>query len=76
MIDEDLYWKIVQESLEETNDQDEQEAFLISRLRFLQPANIIGFPNLAKVSQANVLVSRNRSAGVGIKQLSILHQTI
>ena len=43
MLDEDLYWKFVQESLEETNDQDEQEAFLISRLQLLQPADIIGF---------------------------------
>ena len=43
MLEEDLYWKIVQESLEETNDQDEQEAFLISRLQLLQPADIIGF---------------------------------
>lgn len=43
MLDEDLYWKIVSESLEKTSNQDEQEQFLIRRLQKLTPTEIIGF---------------------------------
>jgi len=43
MLDEDLYWKIVQESLDNSNDQDEQEQFLIKQLQKLSYKEIIGF---------------------------------
>jgi len=43
MLDEDLYWKIVSESLNHARNQDDQEAFLIRRLQELTPSKIIGF---------------------------------
>jgi hypothetical protein len=43
MLDEDFFWKIVQESLVNSSDQDEQEQFLISRLKKLSSKEIIGF---------------------------------
>lgn len=43
MLDEDLYWQIVAESLEKREDQDEQEQFLIARLQKLSSTQIIGF---------------------------------
>jgi Protein of unknown function (DUF4240) len=43
MLDEDLYWKIVQESLDNSSDQDGQEQFLINRLKKLSSKEIIGF---------------------------------
>ncbi len=43
MLDEDLYWKIVQESISNSSDQDEQEQYLIARLQKLTPVEIIGF---------------------------------
>lgn len=43
MLDENLYWQIVKESLENTEDQEEQEAYLINRLQKLDPKDIIGF---------------------------------
>lgn len=43
MLDEDLYWKIVAEALKKSDDQDEQEQFLIERLKTLSPTEIIGF---------------------------------
>ena len=43
MLDEDLYWKIVSESLSNADDQDDQEQFLIRRLQKLTPTEIVGF---------------------------------
>ena len=43
MLGEDLYWKIVYESLKKTNNQDDQEEYLVSRIQKLLPAEIIGF---------------------------------
>ena len=43
MMDEDLYWKLVANSLENSSSQDEQEAYLIKALEKLSPADIIGF---------------------------------
>lgn len=43
MLEEDVFWKIVQESLEQTKNQDEQLQFLIERLEKLTEAEIIGF---------------------------------
>lgn len=41
-LDEEIYWKIIEDSLE-TNSQDEQEIYLVTRLEKMPPANIIGF---------------------------------
>lgn len=43
MLDEDLYWRIVDESLINSNNQAEQREFLVSRLQDLSTAEIIGF---------------------------------
>jgi len=43
MLNEDLYWQIVDESLKNSEDQDEQEEFLIKRLQKLSPIQIVGF---------------------------------
>jgi hypothetical protein len=43
MLDEDLYWQIVYRSLEETEDQEEQEQFLIKEIGGLTPKQMIGF---------------------------------
>jgi Protein of unknown function (DUF4240) len=43
MLDEDLYWRIVERSLEETEDQDEQEQYLIKEIGKLSPKQMIGF---------------------------------
>lgn len=43
MLDEDIYWRIVSESLDNTDNQDDQEQFLIKRLQKLTPGEIIGF---------------------------------
>jgi hypothetical protein len=43
ILDEDLYWKIVQESLHNSSDQDEQEEFLIKQLQKFSYKEIIGF---------------------------------
>ena len=43
ILDEDLYWKLVEESLKNSIDQDQQEQFLIKRLQKLTPTQIIGF---------------------------------
>jgi Protein of unknown function (DUF4240) len=43
LLDEELFWTIVQESLDATNNQDKQEKFLIKRLQKLSPIEIIGF---------------------------------
>lgn len=43
ILDEDLYWKIVAEGLNNSDDQDSQEQFLIDRLQKLTPTEIVGF---------------------------------
>lgn len=43
MLDEDLYWSIIERSLKNTRSQDEQEEFLIKEIGKLTPKEIIGF---------------------------------
>ncbi len=43
MLDEDLYWTIIQKSLQNTSNQDEQEHYLIKEIIKLTPTQIIGF---------------------------------
>lgn len=43
MLDEDLYWKIIDNSLKNSKNQDEQEEHLISEISKLTPKQMIGF---------------------------------
>lgn len=43
MLDEDLYWSIIDKSLKQTNNQDDQEQLLISEIGKLTPKQMIGF---------------------------------
>lgn len=43
MLNEDLYWKIIDASLKNSSNQDEQEKFLISEISILTPKQMIGF---------------------------------
>jgi hypothetical protein len=43
MLDEDLYWQIINESLLNSNNQDEQQEYLTKHLQNLTPGEIIGF---------------------------------
>lgn len=43
MLDEDLYWAIIDKSLKETKNQDDQEEFLIQEISTLSPKQMIGF---------------------------------
>ena len=43
MMDEQVYWQLVHDSLRETSTQEEQEEYLISRLKVMNPQEIIGF---------------------------------
>lgn len=43
MLDEDLYWTIVDKSLKNTKNQDDQEQFLIKEIGKLTPKQMIGF---------------------------------
>jgi len=43
MLDEDLYWQIINESLLNSNTQEEQQNYLKKRLQTLSPSEIIGF---------------------------------
>lgn len=43
MLNEDLYWQIVADSLENTEDQDDQEEWLVNRIAKLTPVEMIGF---------------------------------
>ncbi|ATL49627.1 polymerase [Chitinophaga caeni] len=43
MLDEDLYWSIIDKSLKSTRNQDEQEQFLIKEIGKLTPKEMIGF---------------------------------
>ena len=43
MLDENLYWNIIDKSLKNTSNQDEQEQFLIKEIERLTPKQMIGF---------------------------------
>jgi len=43
MLDEDLYWSIIDQSLKSTSNQDDQEQFLINEISKLTPKQMIGF---------------------------------
>ncbi|MBN8827077.1 MAG: DUF4240 domain-containing protein [Sphingobacteriia bacterium] len=43
MLNEDYFWKIIDDSLSKTNDQDEQKEYFIKYLKTLTPAEIVGF---------------------------------
>ncbi len=43
MLDEDLYWSIIDKSLKATDNQDDQEQFLINEIGNLTPKQMIGF---------------------------------
>lgn len=43
MLDEDMYWQIIGNSLRNKNGQDEQEQFLIKEIEKLSPKQMIGF---------------------------------
>lgn len=43
MLEENLYWDIIEKSLKNTFDQDQQEAFLINEIGKLTPKQMIGF---------------------------------
>lgn len=43
MLDEDLYWSIIDKSLKNTNKQDDQEEFLIREIGKLIPKEMVGF---------------------------------
>ena len=42
-MDEDRFWKMIAASLDNAEDQDEQEEYLIAQLELLPPADIISF---------------------------------
>lgn len=43
MLDEDLYWTLIDKSLKNTSNQYEQERYLINEIRNLTPKQIVGF---------------------------------
>lgn len=43
MLEEDLYWRIIEKSLKNTSNQDDQEQFLIKEIANLTPTQMIGF---------------------------------
>jgi hypothetical protein len=43
MLDEDLYWSIIDKSLKNTSNQDRQEQFLIKEISSLMPKQMVGF---------------------------------
>ncbi len=43
MIDEDKFWAIIEKSLKETNNQEDQEIYLISALEQVSPQEMLGF---------------------------------
>ena len=43
MLDENLYWQIVQESLNNSGTQDGQQEYLVRRIQKLNPKDIVGF---------------------------------
>lgn len=43
MLAEELYWSIIENSIKETDNQEDQEIFLISEIEKLSPKEIVGF---------------------------------
>ncbi|MBD0725225.1 polymerase [Flavobacterium sp. L1I52] len=43
MLDENIYWEIIQKSLKETSNQEDQEIYLTTELEKLSPKEMIGF---------------------------------
>lgn len=43
MLDEEKYWSIIEKSLKETSNQEDQELFLISEIEQLSPKEMVGF---------------------------------
>ncbi|PWT75958.1 MAG: polymerase [Bacteroidetes bacterium] len=43
MLDEDMYWTLVTDSLRNSETLEEQHEFLVSRLKLLSPSEIVGF---------------------------------
>jgi hypothetical protein len=43
MLDEELYWSIIENSIKETDNQEDQELFLINEIGKLSPQEMIGF---------------------------------
>lgn len=43
LLDENIYWELVESSLQNTNNQDDQEHYLIKEIGKLSPKEIIGF---------------------------------
>jgi hypothetical protein len=43
MLDEGVYWSIIENSIKETDDQEDQELFLIAEIEKLTPKEMIGF---------------------------------
>jgi len=43
MLDEDIFWSIIAASLQQTDNQQEQEAFLIQEISKLTPKQMVGF---------------------------------
>jgi hypothetical protein len=43
MLNEDVYWELIENSLKNTNNQEKQEKFLIKELKKLSLKDIIGF---------------------------------
>src|SRR5690349_10122594 len=43
MLEENLYWQIIEDSLKNSENQDEQQEYLVNRLQELTPVEIIGF---------------------------------
>lgn len=43
MMDTTVYWQLIEDSLKETTEQEEQEEYLVNRLKVMNPQDIIGF---------------------------------
>lgn len=43
MMDDQVYWQIIRDSIRESESQEEQEEYLINRLKVMNPQEIIGF---------------------------------
>ncbi len=43
MMEEDLFWSIIEKSLQNFSEQDQQERLLVKELQNLSPAQLIGF---------------------------------
>ena len=43
ILDEEIYWKIIDQSVKKTSNQEDQEEYLVSKIEKLTPIEIIGF---------------------------------